>query len=198
MYVLAGVHEVYVGTWIPGFVHKVVVVVNGVADVTLLVRDFSIYARIAADTPVVVQFGVMYFPLLPLAVFIYLVLMREEVARKLAALCAPLYSRFTRPLDFLSNKRRKAIYEYIQQRGYSWPREIEKVFNMAYGEVQWHLALLERGGFIYSFRALRRRFYVDKSLEFRNALEKIYREQARRAPTEDEVAQAEDSLSARR
>ena len=68
---------------------------------------------------------------------------------------------------------------------------------MAYGEVQWHLALLERAGLVYSFNALRRRFYVDKRVEIRDAVQRVYRELAGREPTEEDILRAESSSTFR-
>ncbi|WP_287069563.1 winged helix-turn-helix domain-containing protein [Pyrobaculum aerophilum] len=111
------------------------------------------------------------------------------------AVIAPLYTRFVKPLEALSNARRRAIYDYIRERGYSWPRELERVFNMAYGEVCWHLTVLERVDLIYNFYALKRRFYVNKGLPLDEAIIKIFREQAGREPSEEEVLKARRSCS---
>ncbi|AET31983.1 winged helix-turn-helix domain-containing protein [Pyrobaculum ferrireducens] len=194
MYLPSGYHEVFIGYWAPGFVYKVVIWVNGSADVEVFARGFSIYAGVSAPAPVEISFSVMYFPLVPLAVLIYLLLSREKVAEKLAAALAPLYTRFIRPAEVLTNAKRRSIYDYIRERGYSWPRELEKIFNMAYGEVCWHLSLLERAGLIYNFYALRRRFYVDRQLPLEDAVNKIFRDQAGRPPTEEEVLQIRESL----
>jgi len=126
---------------------------------------------------------------------LYILLTREEIVKKLFAVIAPLYTRFVKPLEALSNARRRAIYDYIRERGYSWPRELERVFNMAYGEVCWHLTVLERVGLIYNFYALKRRFYVNKGLPLDEAIIKIFREQAGREPSEEEVLKARRSCS---
>ncbi|MEM3996273.1 MAG: winged helix-turn-helix domain-containing protein [Pyrobaculum sp.] len=198
MDISAGVHEVYLGPWIPGFYYKVFINLNGSASVSVFVRDFALYAQIETSSPVSLNYSVMYFPLVPLAVVLYLVFFREEFMKRLVALGLPLYSRMVKPRDFLANPRRGAVYDFIKKRGYSWPREIERVFNMAYGEVQWHLSLLERAGLVYSFYALRRRFYVDHVIDFFDAVMKVYREQAGREPTDEEMERAEKSCAKRR
>ena len=198
MYLPAGIHEVHVGPWIPGFAYKVTVKVNASAWVTTTIKDFSLYVVLNAPSPVEAQIDVAYFPLLPLAVAIYMLLMRDEIARKFVVIGVPLYSRFVKPLEYLRNARRRAIYEFIREKGYTWPREVERAFNMAYGEVQWHLALLERAGLIYSFRALKRRFYVDGGLDPETAARKICQEQAGRDPTTNEVEEAKRAALMRR
>lgn len=185
-----GEHLVEVGWWNPLVWYRIDVALNGSATVKPVIVGGKIYLLINNIEPVSVAVGVSYIPVFPLAVALFLLLHREEVLRKLSAVLVPLYARLLRVKDVLTNERRVQIYEYIKQRGYTWPREIETRFNMAYGEVVWHLQVLERTGLIYSFRALRRRIYAHGALDISEAVHRVFKELAGRAPTGEEVEAA--------
>jgi len=65
----------------------------------------------------------------------------------------------------LANSRRRAIYEYIRRNPGVGPRQISRELGISFGEVQWHLSVLERVGLVARVTVGRRALYYPADMQ---------------------------------
>ncbi len=89
----------------------------------------------------------------------YLSLTEEGRDLAFKAISVPVAYALVSREKALENAKRRLIYEYIRRNPGAGPRAISRELGISFGEVQWHLSILERVGLVARASLARRALY---------------------------------------